>query len=117
MQLHVVAQVGLAGEAFVALLAGEGFLLGVDAPVDYELGGHTEGLSALRALVALGLRMDAPVVLEGVQIVKLLLTGSAEISASLVDGLVVEEGAGVAVGTATLVTDVRFGPPTNYRFT
>lgn len=37
VHLCVVPKVGLGGEAFVALLAGEGLLLGVDSPVADEL--------------------------------------------------------------------------------
>lgn len=42
VHLHVVPQVGLGGEALVALLAGERLLLGVDATMADELGGHPE---------------------------------------------------------------------------
>lgn len=73
MHLHVVPQVGLGGEALVALLAGERLLLGVDAAVTDELSGHPEGLPAVRALVAFGLSVDAPVVLQGHQVGELLL--------------------------------------------
>jgi len=106
VHLLVVAQVGLAGEALVALLAGEGLLLGVDAPVADELRGDAEGLAAVRALVALGLRVDAPVVLERHEVGELLLAGVAEVSARLVAVLVVEQRAGVPVGAPTLVADV-----------
>lgn len=44
-------------------------------------------------------------VLEGQQVGELLLAGVAEVGPSLVDVLVVEEGAGVAVGPTTLIAD------------
>lgn len=110
MHLLVVAQVGLAGEALVTLLAGKGLFLGVDAPVADELGGHTEGLSTVRALETFGLSVNTPVVLEGHQVGKLLLTGVTEVGACFVTVFVVEEGAGVEVASAALVADVRLGP-------
>lgn len=106
MHLHVVPQVGLGGEAFVTLLAGEGLLLGVDAAVADELRGHPEGFATVRALVAFGLGVDAPVILEGHEVGELLLTRVAEVTPGLVAVLVVEQGAGVAVGSTTLVADV-----------
>lgn len=99
----MVAQVGLAREALVAQQAGKGFLFGVDSPVAYELSGHAESLAALQTLVALGFRVDAPVVLEGHQVGELLLADGAEEGARLVAVLVVEEGAGVAVRAATVL--------------
>ena len=54
VHLHVVPQVGLGGEALVAVLAGERLFLGVNAAVADELCGHTEGLAAVRTLVAFG---------------------------------------------------------------
>lgn len=106
MHLHVVPQVGLGGEAFVALLAGEWLLLGVDAAVADELGGHPEGLAAVGALVAFGLSMDAPVVLQGHQVGELFLARAAEVGPGFVAVLVVEQGAGVAVRATALVTDM-----------
>lgn len=108
MHLHVVPQVGPGREAFVALLAGERLLLGVDPAVADELGGHPERLAAVGALVAFGLSVDPAVVLEGHQVWELLLAGVAEVGPGLVAVLVVEQGAGVAVRPATLVTDVGF---------
>ncbi len=102
----MVPQVGLAGKALVAQQAGEGLLFGVDSSVTYELSGHAERLSALQTLVALGLRMDAPVVLERHQVGELFLADGAEEGARLVAVLVVEEGAGVAVGAAAVLADV-----------
>lgn len=110
MHFLVVAQVGLAGEALVTLLAREGLFLGVDAPMADELGGHAEGLATVGALVTFGLGVDASVVFEGHQVMEFLLAGVAEVGTSLVTVLVVEEGAGVAVSAATLVTHVRLVP-------
>ena len=109
MHLHVVPQVGPGGEALVALLAGEGLLLGVDPPVADQLGGDAERLAAVGALVALGLRVDAPVVLQGHEVGELLLARVAEVRARLVAVLVVEQGAGVAVGAAALVAHIVLG--------
>lgn len=108
MHLHVVPEVGLGGEALVALLAGEGLFLGVDAAVTDELGGNPEGFPTVRALVAFGLGVNAAVVLQRHQVGELLLTRIAEVGAGLVAVLVVEQGAGVAVSPPTLVTDMRF---------
>lgn len=105
VHLHVVPQVGLGGEALVALLAGERLLLGVDAAVTDELSGHPEGLPAVRALVAFGLSVDAPVVLQGHQVGELLLARAAEVGPGLVAVLVVEQGAGVAVRATALAAD------------
>lgn len=106
MHLLMVPQVGLAGKALVAQQAGKGLLFGVDSSVTYELSGHAERLPTLQALVALGLRVNAPVVLESHQVGELFLADGAEEGARLVAVLVVEEGAGVAVGAATVLADV-----------
>lgn len=106
MHLHVVPQVGLGGKALVTLLAGERLLLGMDAAMADELGGHPEGLATVGALIAFGLSVDASVVFEGHQVGELLLAGVAEVGPGLVAVLVVEQGAGVAVRPATLVTDM-----------
>lgn len=102
----MVPQVGLAGKALVAQHAGEGLLFGVYPPVTYELSGHTERLSTLQALVALGLRMDASVVLERHQVGELFLADGAEEGARFVAVLVVEEGAGMAVSSAAVLADM-----------
>lgn len=102
----MVPQVGLAGKALVAQQAGEGLLFGVDSSVTYELSGHTECFSTLHTLVALGLRVDAPVVLESHQVGELFLADGAEEGARLVAVLVVEERAGMAVSAATVFADV-----------
>lgn len=72
----------------------------------YELGGHAERLPTLQALIALGLRVDAAVVLECHQVGELFLADGAEEGARLVAVLVVEEGAGVAVSAATVLADM-----------
>lgn len=109
MHLHVVPQVGFGGEALVALLAGEGLLLGVDSAVADELCGHPERLPAVGALIALGLRVNAPVVLEGHEVGELLLAGRTEEGPGLVAVLVVEQGASMAVRAPALVAHVGLG--------
>lgn len=104
----MVSQVGLAGKALVAQQAGERLLFGVDSSVTYELSGHAERLPTFQALVALGLRVNASVVLEGHQIGELFLADRAEEGARLVAVLVVEEGAGMAVSAAAVLADVAF---------
>lgn len=106
MHLLMVAQVGLAGKALVAQQAGERLLFSVDSSVTYELSGDTERLSTLQTLVALGLRVDAPVVLEGHQVSELFLADRAEERACFMAVFVVEEGASVAVSAATVLADV-----------
>ena len=86
-------------------MAGERLLLGVDAAVADELRGHPEGLAAVGTLVALGLGVDAPVVLEGHQVGELFLAGVAEVGPGFVAVLVVEQGAGVSVRPPTLAAD------------
>lgn len=104
VHLLMMPQVGLAGKALVAQKAGKGLLFGVDSSVAYELSGHAERLPALKTLVALGLRMNASVVLESHKVGKLLLADGAEEGARLVAVLVVEEGAGVAVCAPAVLT-------------
>lgn len=106
VHLLMVPQVGLAGKALVAQQAGEGLLLSVDPSVAYELSGHAERLPTLQALVALGLCVNASVVLEGHQVGELFLANGAEEGTRLVAVLVVEEGAGVAIRAATVLTHV-----------
>lgn len=98
-----MSQVRLAGKALVAQQAGKGLLFGVDSSVTYELSGHPERLSTLQALVALGLGMYAAVVFESHQVRKLFLADGAAEGAGLVAVLVVEEGAGVAIRTTTVL--------------
>lgn len=102
----MVPQVGLAGKALVALQAGERLLFGVDASVADELSGHAERLPALQTLVALGLRVDAPVVLQGHEVGELFLAHRAEEEAGLVAVLVVQQGAGVTVRAAAVLAHV-----------
>lgn len=82
----------------------------MNAAVADELGGDTESLAAVRALVTLGFRVDAPVVFECHQVGKFLLTGVTEIGAHLVAVLVVQKRAGVPVTAAALIADVRLAP-------
>lgn len=109
VDLHVVPQVGLGGEALVAVLAGERLLLGVDPPVADQLRGNPERLAAVGTLVAFGFGVNAPVVLQGHEVGELLLAGGAEEGPSLVAVLVVEERAGVAVGPPALVAHMGLG--------
>lgn len=102
----MMPQVGLAGKALVAQQAGEGLLFGVDSSVTYELSGHTERLPTLQTLIALRLRVNAPVVLESHEVGELLLADRTEEGARLVAVLMVEEGAGVAVSAAAVLADV-----------
>ena len=106
MHLLMVPQVGLAGKALVAQQAGKGLLFGVDPSVTYELSGHAERLSTLQALVALGLRVNTPVVLESHQVGEFFLANGAKEGARLVAVLVVEERAGVAVSATTVLADM-----------
>lgn len=64
VQLLVMSQVGLAGEALIAENAGERLLFSVNASVADELSGHTKCLAAFQALVTLGLCVNSPVVLQ-----------------------------------------------------
>ena len=73
MHLLMVPQVRLAGKALVAQQAGKGLLFGVDSPMTYELGGHSEGLATLQALISLGLCVYASVVLQSHEVGELLL--------------------------------------------
>lgn len=104
MHLHVVAEVGPGGEASVAEAAAERLLLGVDAEVADERRGRPEGLPTVGAAVAFGLGVDAPVVLEEEQVGEGLVAEAAEEAAALVEVLVADERAGVAVGAAALAT-------------
>lgn len=90
VQLLVVSQVGLAGEPLITEHTGEGLLFSVNASVADELGGHAERLTAFQALVALGLCVDSPVVLQCHQVGKLLLAHGAGKGARFVAVLVVE---------------------------
>lgn len=104
VHLGMVPEVGPGREAAVALRAGEWPLLGVDAAVTHQLGGHPEGLATVGALVALGLCVDAPMVLERHEVGELLAAGAAEVRARLVAVAVVEQRAGMAVRPPALVT-------------
>lgn len=73
------------------MLTRERLLLGVDAAVADELGGDTESLATVRALVTLGLCVDASVVFECHKVGEFFLTGVAEIGAHLVAVLVIQK--------------------------
>lgn len=104
VQLLVVSQVGLAGEALITENAGEGLLFSVNASVADELGGHAKRLTAFQALVALGLRVNSPVVLQCHQVGELFLAHRAEKGACFVAILVVEQGSGMPIGTPAVLT-------------
>lgn len=108
VHLGVVAQVGFGGEALVALRTGKGLLFGVHAAVTDELRGHSEGLPAVRTLVAFGLGVDAPVVLQRHQVRELFLTRATVKRPGFVAVLVVQEGASVSIGASALIAHVRF---------
>lgn len=73
VQLLVVSQVGLAGEALITENAGKRLLFSVNASVADELGRHTECLATFQALVTLGLCVNSPVVFQGHQVGEFLL--------------------------------------------
>lgn len=106
MQLLVVAQVGFTGEALITEKAGEGLLFGVNAPVADELRGHAEGLAAFHTLVALGLDVNAPVVLQCHQVGEFLLAHGTVEGSGLVAVLVVEQRSGVSIRTSAVLTHV-----------
>lgn len=81
----------------------------MNAPVAHQLRGHAEGLAAVRALVALRLCVNAPMVLIGHEVGELLLAGGTVVSARLVTILMVEQGAGVPVPSPALITHMGAG--------
>lgn len=91
VHLGVVPKVGPGGEAAITLRAGKGPFLCVDSAVAHQLGGHPEGLATVRALVALWLGVDAPVVLERHEVWELFAAGAAEVCARLVAVAVVQQ--------------------------
>lgn len=101
-----MSEVGFGREAFVAVRASEGLLLGVNATVTQQLGGHAECFTAVRALEAPWLRVDAPVVLQRHEVHELFVARAAEEGARLVTVAVVKERAGVAVRPSALVAHV-----------
>lgn len=105
--LHVEPEAGMRRKGSLAGPAGQFPLLLVDASVVVELGGNTEGLAAVVATVAPCLRVDTAVVLQGEQVGVGLEAHGAVVDADSVGVLVVEEGAGMAVGAATLITSVQ----------
>ena len=105
--LHVEPEAGLRGEGSLAGPAGQLPLLLVDSSVVVELGGDTEGLAAVVATVSPCLGVDTAVVLQGEQVGIGLEAHGAVVDADSMGVLVVEEGAGVAVGAAALITSVQ----------
>lgn len=100
-------EAGLRGKGSLAGPAGQLPLLLVDTPVVVELGGNPEGLAAVVASVALRLRVDTAMVLQGKEVGVGLEAHGAVVDANSVGVLVVEEGAGVTVGTTALITSVQ----------
>lgn len=105
--LHVEPEASLCGKGSLAGPAGQLPLLLVDTPVVVELGGNSKGLSAVVASVAPRLRVDTAMVLQGKQVGVGLEAHGAVVDADSMGVLVVEEGAGMAVGTAALITSVQ----------
>lgn len=104
---HVKPEAGLCGKGPLARPAGQLPLLLVDTSVVVELRGNTEGLPAVVATVAPCLGVDTAMVLQGKKVGVGLEAHGTVIDANSVSVLVVEEGAGVAVGTAALITSVQ----------
>lgn len=105
--LHVKPEAGLGGEGTLAGPAGQLPLLLVDTTVVIQLRRDAEGLSAVVAAVAPRFRVDTAVVLQGEQVGVGLEAHSAVVDADGVGVFVIEEGAGMAVGAATLITSVQ----------
>lgn len=105
--LHVEPEASMRRKGSLAGPAGQLPLLLVDASVVVQLGGDTEGLSAVVATVAPCLRVDTAVVLQGKQVGVGLEAHGAVVDADSVGVLVVKERAGMAVGAATLITSVQ----------
>lgn len=87
----MVPQIGFRREAFEAVWAAEGFLLGVDATVAQELGGHTKRLGTVRTLEAARLCVDAAVVFQRHEVQELFVADTAEEGTCLVAVAVVEK--------------------------
>lgn len=107
VNLQVEPEAGLGGEAPLAGPTGQLALLQVDLAVGLELGGDAEGLAAVRATVTPRLRVDAPVVLEGQEVGVGLEAHGTVVDADGVGVFVVEEGAGMTVSAAALITSVK----------
>ncbi len=105
--LHVEPEAGMCRKGSLAGPAGQLPLLLVDTSVVVQLGGNTEGLAAVMATVAPCLGVDTAVVLQGKQVGVGLEAHGAVVDADSVGVLVVKEGAGMAVGAATLITSVQ----------
>lgn len=99
-------EASLRGKGSLAGPAGQLPLLLVDTPVVVELGGNSKGLSAVMASVAPRFRVDTTMVLQGKQVGVGLEAHGAVVDADSMGVFVVEEGAGMAVGTAALITSL-----------
>lgn len=104
---HVEPEAGMRRKGSLAGPAGQLPLLLVYASVVVELGRNTEGLATVVTTVAPRLGVDAAVVFQGKQVGVGLEAHSAVVDADSVGVLVVKEGAGMAVGAATLITSVQ----------
>lgn len=105
--LHVEPETGLRGEGALAGPAGQLPLLLVHSSMVVQLRGDAEGLPTVVAAVTSRLRVDAAMVLQGEEVGVGLEAHSTVVDANSVGILVVEEGAGMAVGATTLITSVQ----------
>lgn len=105
--LHMEPEAGLCRKGSLTGPARQFPLLLVDASMVVELGRNTKGFAAVVATVAPHLRVDTAVVLQGKQVGVGLEAHSTVVDANSMGVLVVEEGAGMAVRTATLITSVQ----------
>lgn len=95
--LHVKPETGLGWKGSLAGTTGQFPLLLVDTSVVVELGGDTEGLSAIVAMVAPYLRMDTAMILQGKKIRVGFEAHGTVVDANGVGVLVVEKRTGMAV--------------------
>lgn len=105
--LHVKPEAGLCGKGALTRPTRQLPLLLMDAFVVVELRRHAEGFAAVMAAVAAHLGVDTAVVLQREQVGVGFEAHGAVVDADGVSVLVVEEGAGVTVRAATLVTSVQ----------
>lgn len=104
---HVEPETGLRRKGSLTGSARQLPLLLMDTSMIVELGRNTKGLATVVATVAPRLRVDAAVVLQGKQVGVGFEAHSTVVDANSVGVLVVEEGAGMAVGATTLITSVQ----------